>query len=179
MRKLLNNPKVVAVLALVAMVWVGVSLFPPHTDTVASAPEAEETEPEIIAPTVANGSSEAARRAALQSLALIEHPRDPFSERAKSVDEAAALAAKTPEPDRVETVRLSAIWTQGNATYVLINGRICQAGDRLARLTIESATQDGVWITHGEKRDFLSLGVDFTLVTPAHPGLSARSATAL
>lgn len=57
-----------------------------------------------------------------------------------------------------ESLRLSAIWTQGGATLILINDSILRAGDKIGSMTVQSATQDGVWMAHGEKRDFLALG---------------------
>jgi hypothetical protein len=178
MRKLLNNPKVVAVLALAAVAFVALSLRPQPADAiVAAAPSVGDAETRAdVADAAATAPDWTEMRAALDSLAFVAHPRDPFSARVKSADEAAARAAKTPLPDIVDTVRLSAIWTQAGATYLIINGRICQAGDQLTRMKIESATQDGVWITHGDKRDFLSLGAAFTFATPVPRGLTAPAA---
>jgi peptidyl-prolyl cis-trans isomerase A (cyclophilin A) len=42
-------------------------------------------------------------------------------------------------------------------------------------VTIESATQDGVWVAHWKGRDFLALGTDFTLVTPGRAPMRAAS----
>jgi len=89
--------------------------------------------------------------------------RDPFAARPKREAAGEALA----EPDVVDRVRVSAIWTQGNATLVLVNERICEAGDEIGQVKIESASQEGVWVSHWKGRDFLSLGVEFVLTTPA------------
>jgi hypothetical protein len=87
-------------------------------------------------------------------------PRDPFAPRVR-----VATGSAPAERTELDTLRLSAIWTQGPDTFVVINGRIHQAGDEFAKFKIESANQDGVWISHGKGRDFLALGVDFTLKT--------------
>jgi hypothetical protein len=92
--------------------------------------------------------------------------RDPFAPRVH--EEAVTAAAEKPgAPDLVDTLHLSALWTQRGATYSLINDQICQAGDKIGRLKIESATQEGVWVSHWKGRDFISLGGDFILKTPA------------
>jgi len=102
--------------------------------------------------------------------------RDPFAPRVRT--EAATVAMATvAAPDLVDTVHLSALWTQGGATYTLINDRICQAGDQIGRFKIESATQDGVWLTHWQGRDFIALGGDFTLKTPADKTVAAATST--
>jgi len=105
-------------------------------------------------------------REALKALTIPKTAlRDPFAPRARE-DEANPTETSV-APDVVDSVHLSALWTQGGATYTLINDRICQVGDKIGRLQIESATQDGVWISHWKGRDFISLGGDFTLRTPA------------
>ena len=104
---------------------------------------------------------------ALKALVIpAAHWRDPFALQVRTGGTAAAEGKPT-RPDLVDTVHLSALWTQGGATFSLINDRICQAGDAIGRLKVESATQEGVWISHWQGRSFISLGGDFTLKTPA------------
>jgi hypothetical protein len=97
--------------------------------------------------------------AALQALPPRKPVADPF----------AARPSQVVLPGFTETVRLSAIWTQGGATLVMVNDRILKAGDSIGSLRIESATQDGVWIGHGSGRDFLSLGETRSFSFPASP----------
>ena len=89
---------------------------------------------------------------------------DPFGPRARTTSEPVAELPAVPES--VDTMRLSAIWTQRDQTYVLINGEIHQAGDEISRFRIESATQEGVWVAHWKGRDFLIVGSNLTLTTP-------------
>ena len=168
MKKLLNNPWVVGALALAALALVGMSLLPKRASNEA---QVYSTEGSASAELADHGSELGEGgatdvSAALKELAIAGTPRDPFSSRTK-----AALIApfdeQTPVPDSVDTLRLSAIWVQGATTFVLINGSIRQVGDEFSRFKIESTSRDGVWVTHWKGRDFLSLGVDFTLTTPS------------
>ena len=167
MRKLLNNPWFVTALALIALAFVGASLRPKRVVTapvITEAPAAgasqsvpeEQSSPEKTPSSIDE---------ALKQLALTGASRDPFASRPK-VPVATSAADRIAVPDSVDTMRLSAIWTQQGQTYVVINGQIHQPGDQISKIKIESATQEGVWVTHWKGRDFLSLGVDFTLVTP-------------
>ncbi|MEO6001809.1 MAG: hypothetical protein ABIZ04_04375 [Opitutus sp.] len=164
MRKLLNNPKIVAALALVAAACVGVSLMPKGTQSSGQTAEptalASEAAAEPITAELSTIAVETAAKETPVAVALV----DPFGPRTSTSNEPAAELP--PLPDSVDTVRLSAIWTQRDQTFVLINGEVHQAGDEISRIKIESATQDGVWVAHWKGRDFLTLGTDFTLVTP-------------
>lgn len=168
MKKLLNKPWFVAVLALAALAFVGNAVFQgtrqPAYGSGAPAGSSASAEGEVAA------EGETARlpvRDALKALVIPKTvSRDPFAPRAKE-ETATAAAEKPAVPDLVDTMHLSALWTQSGATYTLINDRICQVGDKIGRLKIESATQEGVWISHWKGRDFVSLGGDFTLKTPA------------
>jgi len=165
MRKLLNNPWIVTALALVAAACVGFSLMPSRTASGRGMPESREalTQAEPVANSNANEPGQPTVIEAMKELAVTTLPTDPFASRAKPVVEAVTAEVV---PETVDTVRLSAIWTQDGATFILINGQIHQAGDEISRIKIESATQDGVWVAHWKGRDFLTLGSDFTLVTP-------------
>jgi len=178
MKKLLNKPWFVAVLALAAAAFVGNAVYQGVRGPAygSGAPASTEAIAPAEASTVAEG--ETVRLPASDALKALVIPktavRDPFAQRAK--DETAAVE-KIVAPDLVETVHLSALWTQSGATFTLINDRICQAGDEIGRLKIESATQEGVWITHWKGRDFLALGGDFTLRTPAEKNLSVAASS--
>jgi hypothetical protein len=177
MRKLLNNPWLVALVAAVALLMVGnsvrsalsgpapVSALPAAAVAPEEAPGEAAAEDEAVA--------QVSMREALASLAIPPQVRDPFAARSQpgGVNELSA------EPDQVDRVRLSAIWTQDNATLVLINERICEPGDEIGRLKIESATQEGVWFTHWKGRDFLPLGAEFVLNTPASSGHAVAPST--
>jgi hypothetical protein len=174
-RKLLNKPWFVATLAAAALLLAARSLLFQHapeagadggvapTDVAAAAPDS-------AAPIAAAAQPAPSIEVALNALAISRAPRDPFA-----VPAGPAIVAGIPVADFIDRAHLSAVWTQNGATLVLINDVIHQAGDVIGRLTIESATQEGVWITHWKGRDFLPLGGTFTLNTPAgraaHPSL--------
>jgi hypothetical protein len=166
MKKLLNKPWFVALLAVGALLFVSNAVYQGMKGPDYGSGGAPETAAPAEGESAAEG--EPARlpaRDALKALAISKGAvRDPFAQRAR--EEAVAASDKPSVPDAVDTVHLSALWTQNGATYTLINDRICQAGDEIGRLKIESATQEGVWISHWQGRDFLALGRDFTLKTP-------------
>jgi len=161
MRKLLNNPWFVAVMALAALALVAHTVFSRDEESgfagsdVAVA-EAEET-------VVTEETLKVPARQVVQSLPATSLVRDPFAMREKTE----AVAQTEALPDVVDKVHLSAIWTQDGHTLVLINDHICQGGDEIGRVKIESATAEGVWISHWKGRDFLAIGGNFVLSTPA------------
>jgi hypothetical protein len=83
--------------------------------------------------------------------------RDPFAARPRVFS----------GPPIVDTAHLSALWTENGETLALVNGRILRPGDTVGRMTIESATQEGIWVAHPPGRDFIALGGTFVLSTPA------------
>lgn len=176
MRKFLNNPWIVTALALIAVAFVWMSLRPtpvviaPQETVIAENPGFEEVSAEE---TIAAETAPTSIEEALKAIAVAGIARDPFAGRPKVA--AIVMSTAPVVPDIVDTVKLSAIWTQEGRTYVLINGRVHQAGDEISRITIESATQDGVWLAHWKGRDFVSLGADFTLVTPDRSAMRAAS----
>jgi hypothetical protein len=166
MRKLLNNPRVVAVLALVALACVVGSLWPEQM-TGNSAPAAEvapEAPAHSAGPHVADATAPQSGEE-LMALTGTAVRRDPFAPSSRTV--AIIAAVEKAKPDLLDTVRLSALWSQDGATYAVINGSIARAGDEFGRLKIESATTDGVWLVHWQGRDHLAVGAEFTLRTPA------------
>jgi hypothetical protein len=171
MRKLLNNPWVVGALALAALVFVGMPLLPRQsaaesTDSSSAVADDGVSLDESGEQTLPAGAAPSDIAVALKELAITTPLRDPFAARTKALP-ASVIAEQAAVPDSVDTLRLSAIWIQGANTFVLINGAIRQAGDAFSRFKIESATREGVWVTHWKGRDFLSLGSDFTLITPS------------
>jgi hypothetical protein len=90
--------------------------------------------------------------------------RDPFAAR---VVQTAAAVETVELPDQIDTAHLSAVWSQNGATLLLVNERMSKVGDVIGRLTIESASQNGIWLTHWKGRDFLTVGKTFILKTPA------------
>lgn len=132
-----------------------------------------------VAATGADGeqSSEESNRANLfavvRNLQLPAPMRDPFAIRIK---EDPAIE-KVPAPDAVDSVHLSAVWTQDGKTLVVINDRICQNGDEIGRIKIDAVTHDGVWLSHWKGRDFVRVGGNFTLNTPV--GKTQRVASSL
>ncbi len=166
MKKLLNNPWFVGVLALVAVAFVAHSLIPADGGSDAAVVEEAFSDDSSSADSALANRGAVDVREALKELSA-GAVRDPFSARAKTAPTTLAQADKAPLPDLVETIRLTALWTQNGETHALINDRICRVGDTLGRLTLEKATHDGVWVTHWKGRDFLSIGASFTLTTPA------------
>lgn len=168
MRKLLNKPWFVALLSIAAIGFVWNSVRDPgrsHSHRRVPAP---------VAATGANDGEEpalesapATLREALLALAIPVRLSDPFAPRAEAASASSAASALPSDPDRVEKVRVSAVWQQHGETLALVNDRICQAGDAIGRLTIESAAIDGVLFTHWKGRDFVRIGAEFTLVTPS------------
>ena len=169
MKKLLNNPWIAGALALIAVIFVAHSLIPASGDSGAAVAVEEPVDiSQSSDETPVEGQKVESIREALKGLpGLGTSLRDPFSPRAKAGPLIAAPAEKAPLPDIVETIRLTALWTQDGATYALINDSICRVGDKIGRLLLESATQEGVWVTHWKGRDFIGLGASFTLITPA------------
>jgi hypothetical protein len=175
MRKYLNNPWIVTALVLGAVAFVWSSLGPTR---VVVAPQLATSSGMVVDEAV---PEEPARdevgalsiEEALKAIKLTAVPADPFAARPKA--ESTGLPEQPAVPDIVDTVKLSAIWTQGGRTYVVINDRIHEAGDEISRIKIESASQQGVWVAHWKGRDFVSLGDDFTLVTPAYMPMRAAS----
>ncbi len=169
MKKLLNNPWVVGVLALAAVAFVAHSLIPGggSSGMPAVVEDTGASEPASADSSATTTDAVNVRDAIKELSGSPAATRDPFSSRAKTVTASAAPVEKAPAPDVVETVRLTALWTQDGGTYALINDRICRVGDKLGRITLETATQDGVWVTHWKGRDFIALGAAFTLTTPA------------
>ncbi len=171
MRKYLNNPWIVTALAVAAIAFVWFSLAPtaatPSADALAALPAPAEVDAQPTAEPSTTDSPP--RQTALEALKLLVQPKitqDPFASRA--TNEPAKTLEKTADPDLLDTVRLSALWTQNGTTLVLLNERICNVGDAIGRLTIESATPQGVWLSHYKGRSFLALGKSFTLRTPVN-----------
>jgi len=176
MRKLLNKPWFVAVLVAAAVVFVALSLpsRSPTPSGVAAPVVAEENPPESAAPDgTPTKSGPISIQAALKELTAAPSPhRDPFLSRNAVT---AAATEKASSPDLTESVSVSAIWIQSGTTYVLINNRVYHVGDRIGRLTVESANRDGIWVTHWKGRDFVAVGGAFTLVTPARQAAAELS----
>jgi hypothetical protein len=166
MRKYLNNPKVVGVLAVAAVGFVGYSIASemgmfdrsfsnePAAEALASPdPGASTQDPAALA-----------LKEALDSVVLTAAVRDPFA--VKVVDTIKA-EEQQPESFTEDTAHVSAVWSQAGRTLVLLNGRVMSAGEVAGRFTVESASTDGAWLTHWKGRDFVAVGQRFVLQTPA------------
>ncbi|MBE2215439.1 MAG: hypothetical protein IAE82_16310 [Opitutaceae bacterium] len=178
MRKLLNKPWVVAVLVLLAVVLVAQSLLdrspqPVHRDAAVDAAEPEDGSAEEVSGTDVRAGSLVE---ALARISLPEELPDPFAPRRARATETAPEIREA-GPDQTETVKLSAIWEQDGVAFVLLNGRVCQAGDVVGRMTVDSIEGEGIWLTHWKGRDFVRLGQEFTLITPAAGAAQPRTAT--
>lgn len=175
MKKLLNKPWFVAVLAIAAVALIAQTLLDqgparPRASAVDSAGEMDEyVEEDATVEPVARSLAEV-----VKALPIPDSIPDPFSPRGVRRT-AVEDGPKETVPDETETVHLSAIWEQDGSAYILINGRICRPGDAIGRITIQSVEREGVWLAHWKGRSFLTLGNDFTLVTPASPAANPRT----
>ena len=168
MRKLLNNPKVVAVLALGALGTVGFTVWSemkPPAPRSARVAQVASTEEASAVPDSSPSLGEADGVGLNSLAALVAKPkRDPFAVRRMSET---VTEAEAELPDTEETVQLSAVWTQEGAQLVLLNGRICRVGETVGRLSIDRITREGVWLKHWKGSDFVKVGSRFVLKTPA------------
>ncbi len=150
MRQWLHNPWIVAGLVAAALILGTRSYF---SDAGALVPAPGGTDAALAAPesalALAPVPAELVRAPAL--------PRDPF----------AARPRPSSAPDLQESVHLSALWTENGSTLALINGQIVSPGQSFGGVRLESASEDGVWLSHAKGRDFLAVGQTFTLRTPA------------
>ncbi len=171
MRKILNNPKVVAVLALGAAGAVGFTVWSETRPTtyarVTPAAAAGAGYPEADSTAGAAGDAAAPLDRDWAALtALLQKPaRDPFVLRRPVVQDVSAAAEDL--PDLEEAVLVSAIWTQAGRSLALVNGRIQAEGDRVGRVSISRITRDGVHVSHWRGEDLLTVGQPFVLKTPA------------
>jgi len=176
MKKLLNNPWVVGLLAALAIVFVTHTAMKDDGYDYASGDSWDETEDwseeeadsygETSAP--ANGTS---IWEALDALTPSTPPTDPFSHRPANVLVGTTAEEETTAP--LVSVHLSAIWKQGEQTLLLVNDRIHASGDTVVELavgdlSIESASLDGIWLSHPAGQHFLSLGNTFNWDTAGH-----------
>jgi len=169
MRKLLNNPAFVGVLALAALVFVGWSFLAKPDVAMPAAPGGEVADAAVTE----NGEEGVDVSAlsipdALKALATPAVARDPFAIPARAETPA---AEETAAVEVTERVRLSAVWVQGSAVYLLLNGRICIPGDKVDRFTVETAEIAGAWIGFPGGRSFLPVGQELAVKTSAQ-GLS-------
>jgi hypothetical protein len=173
MRKWLNNPWFVTAMSALAVGLAWSSLRPADSGRRPAA--ASYTEP--IAPTDEQPQSDAVTSSATpdevsKQLVAPKTARDPFAARTVQT---AAVVETVVLPDSVDTAHLSAVWKQNGATLLLVNDRMSKVGDTFGRLTIESATQNGIWISHWKGRDFLAVGKSFVLKTPANQPVQAST----
>ncbi len=163
-------------MAIAALAFVAHAVFPNGHKFVLGAAGAGDAG--AAAPEGDQSSEETGRAnifAIVRNLQLPAPMRDPFAVQVKEVAETAAEKAVI--PDAVESVHLSAVWTQDGKTLVLINDKICENGDEIGRIKIDAVTREGVWLSHWKGRDFVRVGGSFTLNTPM--GKNQRVASSL
>ncbi len=181
MRKLLNKPWFVVVLALSAVVLCTWSIRDQvrggrpraHRSSVEVTPDAapaglaDETSD---APTASDPAADTPPLPIPQVLNTIVYPKDipdPFARRATTVVAGEPDSeAESAVPDEKETVELSAVWSQGSVQLAVVNNRILQAGETIGRMTIDQIGLDGIWVTHWKGRNFVPFAGTFTLTTP-------------
>jgi len=173
MRKLLNNPWFVTAMSVLAIGLVWSSLRTADSGRrPAAASYAEPIVPVLEQPQPDGATASLSPDEILKQLVAPKTSRDPFAARAVQT---AAVEETVELPDSVDTAHLSAVWSQNGATLLLVNDRMSKVGDTFGRLTIESATQNGIWLTHWKGRDFLTVGKTFVLKTPAHQQVQAST----
>jgi hypothetical protein len=145
-RKLLNKLWFVGLLCLASFALVGRSLLAGRAEIPSPSAPAPEPDAALTAPALPTSVE-----AALQALPARAPEHDPF---------AGDLQAPS---GPVETLRLSAVWTQNGSTLALVNGQIVGAGEPIGSARLESASPEGVWIVRGHRRDFLALGQEVSL----------------
>jgi hypothetical protein len=173
MRKWLNNPWFVTAMSVLAIGLAWSSLRPTQSNRHrAATSSAEPVEPSIEQPQPDGASTSASPDDVLKQLVAPKTSRDPFAARAVQT---AAVVETVALPDSLDTAHLSAVWKQNGATLLLVNDRMSKVGDTIGRLTIESATQNGIWLTHWKGRDFITVGKTFVLKTPANQPVQAST----
>jgi hypothetical protein len=170
MRKLLNKPWVVGLLALCAVGLVAFQGFGFSTIrekvlsvSAVQAPEtaeAEETKAEAVTDNLT-----------ATDMFFVAGSRDPFAPRvtATASTEKAAESTST----AMQTLKLAAVWLQGAESFVAINAQICRVGDAVAGASIESVTREGAWLRLPNGRQFLPVGREVTFAAPLKRGLSS------
>lgn len=177
MRKLLNKPWFVILLALGAVGAAWYSLAPYFTSPQPPPPPPPEPAAVATENTVSSEDSSALPEPA-KAIPQTKVSRDPFVVKKASSEQAAPTADTTPdEPDVLETFRVSALWTQHGSTLVYINGQVHQVGDNLGRVMIESATPQGVWLSNSQGREFVQVGKQLVLRTPGRSKTKSPSQT--
>ncbi len=165
MRKLLNKPWFVALLAIAALLVVGREFLPGGKKPAAPVPGIEAAED---GQSVGDDGESGPRLPVTEALKAISRPvdgRDPFALPPKPAAPDSEVATGTAAAETSHHLRVSAVWLQGEATLVLANGRICTPGESVGDFTIESAAIDGAWINHPGGRAFVPVGTDFVLKT--------------
>lgn len=177
MRKLLNKPWFVALLAFSAVGFVAYSLKS-QLGGYGGSGSSEEPIADIDQNSdAADGSPVSLSiEQTLRDLVLSGTSRDPFRPRARP-EAAPVVIPEKAGPDAVDTVRLTALWSQGGVTYLLVNDHIMKTGDQIGHVTLDTVTADGVWLTHWKGRSFLNIGDTFTLTTPARQPSAQTVAT--
>jgi hypothetical protein len=166
MKRLLNNPWFSASLAVCAICLVAWRLWPDIGRFAAGSSPAGPSGAQPSDPAPADpGPTAWSAEALLRDLPAPALTRDPFAPRPG----ARRTAPIARGPETVESIHVSALWTEHEASLALINDQIRGPGETVGHLRIASVSQDGVWVTHGAARDFIPLGGDFTLRTPAAP----------
>lgn len=172
MRKLLNKPWFVAIMAVAAIAFVANAVMNQSRKPQYTAYDGTYDDSEYADDYDESGDTSLNKNSDISSireaLAVLvagreESPPDPFDdEKAKLI----AMGDSNEPPQEQMAILLSAIWSQGSQTLALVNGQIVTTGDSVGDLTIESTTIDGIWVTHPNGRDFVPIGQEFTWIVP-------------
>ncbi|HEY3755884.1 MAG TPA: hypothetical protein VGL42_07020 [Opitutaceae bacterium] len=154
MRKYLNNPWFVAVLAVSALA-VAAHAFMAGADQASPAAAVAETVADPVAASaalpVAAPAPQATVEAALSAPLPASQVPDPFG------PSTSALAEHKSAP-----LRLAALWTENGRTLGILNGKIVQAGDRVGTVTVVEASSNGLVLEDDERRGTLAVGDAWT-----------------
>ncbi|RME68800.1 MAG: hypothetical protein D6781_10050 [Verrucomicrobia bacterium] len=191
MRKLLNNPWIVAGLALTAILSI---LWSPDTATdSAAAPAYADTDPTALPDEFSSEfddnfdtpASALAQRSLAELVAAIKVSDtvfDPFAPRDGELP-AAPLPAEskadtTPEAPQRKAI-VSAVWIQGPVALAVVNDRICAPGADIGDLHIHAIDAEGVWVSHPGGRDFIPVGNTLSYRGDAHGPSGVHAQTTL
>lgn len=176
MRRLLRNPRFVVALLAIAAAFAALRIVEPFgtTTPAAFAIRAEtDSETDEAAPPNAPLTPASTALGGLERWTPSAALRDPFAAPAPVVEThtpaPAISSAPAPEP---RAVLVAATWKQGDRHFALVDGRICQPGDRVGHVKIESIERAAVWLVHPGGRSRVEVGNEILVAPPPAPNAS-------
>ncbi len=177
MKKLLNNPVAVGLLALTALVT---GFWPQIKANLAARnhrpPPAAPAPGEAAALEAAVGPGDAGSlsrqlRQIFEKNTFAPSGRDPFTFHEEKV--VAVAAPEAPAARETLSIQLAAIWMQEGASLALLNHQIAITGDKVGFIQVAEISPDGVWLLQTGTRVFLHLGEQHTFEQSTEPSAPA------